>query len=295
MPSLAATIRPTSVETRLASKFLSLSLITSEISLVLIPTLLANSYEAARRRRNCCNRVATLASTSRSPYWSFNPPRMAGSTRTSRWISRPRRLESSSATRSRSFELSSTAVVTVARTRPAASSASRWNSSAMAPTSRTRSDSMRSFARLVASLPSNRSETMAMRCSVAMVGLVSARATSGSDNTALTWPRRRLHSPTWPSLSASSNTALAYRLAAAVATRHLLDGLVDQLAVLRVVERLADDLFRGGNHQVGDLAANRTHRLVPLGFDLFARSLDRALGLLFRFLPHLLPKLLRRF
>src|ERR1700730_15011389 len=38
MPSLVATMRPTSLATRLASKSLSRSLITSEISLVLMPT-----------------------------------------------------------------------------------------------------------------------------------------------------------------------------------------------------------------------------------------------------------------
>src|SRR5258708_34760147 len=38
MPSLVATIRPTSVATRLASKSFSRSLMTSEISFVLIPT-----------------------------------------------------------------------------------------------------------------------------------------------------------------------------------------------------------------------------------------------------------------
>src|SRR6059058_3582940 len=38
MPSPTATIRPTSADTRLASKSLSRSLMTSEISLVLIPT-----------------------------------------------------------------------------------------------------------------------------------------------------------------------------------------------------------------------------------------------------------------
>src|ERR1700716_4340767 len=212
---------------------------------------------------------------------------MAGSTRTSMWISRPRRLDSSSATRSRSFELSSTAVVTVARTRPAASSARRWKSSAIAPTSRMRFDSMRSFARLVASRPSNRSETRAIRCSVAIVGLVRTCATSGSDSTSRTCARRRPHSSTWPSPSASSKTALAYRLAAAVATHNLPDRLVDQLSVLVVVERLADDLFRRGHDQACDLVADRAHRLVPLRLDLLARGLDGALRLLFGFLPHL--------
>src|SRR6266568_4697493 len=40
MPSLVATMRPTSVATSVAPKFLSLSLMTSEISFVLIPNLL---------------------------------------------------------------------------------------------------------------------------------------------------------------------------------------------------------------------------------------------------------------
>src|SRR5216684_2532231 len=144
----------------------------------------ANSYEAARRRRNCCNRVETLASTRRSPYWSFNPPRIRGSTTRVIRISLPRRFDSSSATRSRSFGVSSTAVVTVARTRPAASSASRWNSSSIAPMSLTRFDSMSSFARFVASgsKTCGAPEISAIRCSVAIVGLVSTAATSGSRN-----------------------------------------------------------------------------------------------------------------
>src|SRR5258708_12652244 len=48
MPSLVATMRPTSVETRLASKSLSLCLITSEISLGSIDTrLLLRSFRQA--------------------------------------------------------------------------------------------------------------------------------------------------------------------------------------------------------------------------------------------------------
>src|SRR5579864_2370586 len=47
MPSLAATIRPTSADTRLASKSLSRSLMTSEISFVLMPTSLSISLRHA--------------------------------------------------------------------------------------------------------------------------------------------------------------------------------------------------------------------------------------------------------
>src|SRR5467141_721492 len=50
MPSPTATMRPTSADTRLASKSLSRSLMTSEISLVLIPThlLLGGRQTAAQ-------------------------------------------------------------------------------------------------------------------------------------------------------------------------------------------------------------------------------------------------------
>src|SRR6266566_4246236 len=153
---------------------------------------------------------------------------------------------------------------------------------------------MRSFARLVVSPPSNRFETRSIRCSLAIVGLVSTRATSGSDITSRTCARRWPHSSTLPSSLASSKIAFAYLLAAAVATRNLHDRLVDQLPVPVIVERLADDLFGRGDHQVCDLAAYRTHRLIPLGFDLLTCRLDRPLRFLFGFLPHLLPKLLRR-
>src|SRR5450756_23206 len=256
----------------------------------------ANSYEAARRRRNCCNRVATLASTRRSPYWSLRPPRIRGSTTTCRLISLPRRFDSSSATRSRSFGVSSTAVVTVARTRPAASSTSRWNSSSIAPTSRTRSDSMSSFARLVASSSNTcgEAETSAIRRSVAIVGLVSTAATSGSDSSSRTLAKRRPHSGTWPSCSASSKTAFAYRLAAAVATRNLTYSPVDQLPVLVIVERLADNLLRRRHDQVRHLAPHRLDRALPLGLDLFACGLDSSLRLVFSLLLELLAQLLTR-
>src|SRR6202521_4673353 len=211
-------------------------------------------------------------------------------------ISLPSRFDSSSSTRSRSLGESSTAVVTVARTRPAATSARRSNSSSTPATSRTRFDSMSSFARFVASgsRTCGASAMSAKRCSVAMVGLVSTDAISGSERSSRTEAMRRLHSSTWPSPSASSKTAFAYLLAAAVATRHLRYRAVDQLPVLGVVERLADDLLGGGHDKIRNFAAHRLDRTLALGLDLFLGGLDCSLRLLFCFLLELLTELLTR-
>src|SRR2546430_14273882 len=127
-----------------------------------------------------------------------------------------------------------------------------------------------------------------------MVGLVRTAATFGSSNSSRILARRRAHCSRSPSCWASSNTARAYRLAAAVATRDLLDRPLDQLPVLGIVERFADDLLGGGDDELRDLGPHRADGLVSLGFDLLARALDRALGLLVRLLPQLLPELLGR-
>src|ERR1700686_1837763 len=216
---------------------------------------------------------------------------MPASTTTCMRISLPSLRDSSSATRSRSAGVSSTAVVTVALTRPAASSASRSYSRSIPAISRTRFDSMTSLARLVVSR-SKRSDTSAMRCSVVIVGLVSTAATRESDITSRTCSRLRPHSSTLPSCWASSKTARAYLLAPAVPTRHLLDRPVDQLPVLGVIERFADDLLRRRHDKVRDLAARRLDGPFALRLDLLARGLDRAPRLVFGLLLQLLAQLL---
>src|SRR5258708_10912121 len=148
----------------------------------------------------------------------------------------------------------------------------------------TRFDSMTSFARFVASgsKTCGAPEISAVRCAVVIVGLVSTAATSGSKNDSRIDARRRPHSATWFSCTASSNTAFAYLLAAAVATRHLLNRLVDEPPVLVVVQRLADDLFGGRHDKSRDLVAHRLYRPLPLGLDLLAPRLALALPPLFR-------------
>src|SRR5258708_5364078 len=158
----------------------------------------------------------------------------------------------------------------------------------------TRFDSMTSFARFVASgsKTCGAPEISVIRCSVAIVGLVSTAATSGSKNDSRIDPRRRPHSSTWFSCTASSKTAFAFLLAAAVATRHLLNRLVDEPPVLVVVQRLADDLFGGRHDKARDLVAHGLYRPLPLGLALLARRLDRSLRLLFGLLLQLMAQLL---
>src|SRR5580700_773722 len=103
---------------------------------------------------------------------------------------------------------------------------------------------------------------------------------------------RRLHSSTLPCVSASSKTAFAYLLAAAVATRHLRYRPLDQLPVLSVVERLANHLLGGRHDKVRHFAAHRLDRPLALGLDLLLGGLDRSLRLVFRLLLELLAKLL---
>src|SRR5713226_8671689 len=155
---------------------------------------------------------------------------------------------------------------------------------------------MSSFARFVASgsKTCGAPETSAIRCSVGMVGLVNTDATCGSDINWRTAASRRPHSSTLRSCSASSKTAFAYRLAAAVATRHLRYRPVDKLLVLGVVERLADDLLGGGHDKVRNFAAHRLDRTLALGLDLFLCGIDGSLRLLFCFLLELLTELLTR-
>src|SRR5258705_11124514 len=138
---------------------------------------------------------------------------------------------------------------------------------------------MSSRARLVASGSSTcgARDTSAMRSSVAIVGLVSTAATPGSASRSRTASIRLPHSSTWPSAWASSKTALAYLLAAAVATGNLRDRTIDQLAVLGVVQGLADDLLGRGHDKLGDFAAHRLDGPLPLGFDLLAGGFDGAL------------------
>src|SRR6202165_5279806 len=97
--------------------------------------------------------------------------------------------------------------------------------------------------------------------------------------------------PGWPNLSVPSRATLP---AAAVATRHLRDRPVDQLPVLGVVERLADDFLGGGHDKVRNFAAHRLDRTLALGLDLFLSGLDCSLRLLFCFLLELLTELLTR-
>src|SRR5260370_24175265 len=160
----------------------------------------------------------------------------------------------------------------------------------------TRFDSMSSFARFVASgsKTCGAPEISTMRCSVAIVGLVSMAATSGSENDSRIEVRRRPQSSTWRSCSASSKTAFAYRLAAAVATGHLLDRLVDKLSVLGVIQRLAYDLLGCGHDQVRDFAAYGLHGALTLGLNVFPCGLDGPLRLLLGLLLQLLTQLLSR-
>src|SRR5437899_12266902 len=95
-----------------------------------------------------------------------------------------------------------------------------------------------------------------------MVGLVRTAATFGSSNSSRILARRRAHCSRSPSCWASSNTARAYRLAAAVATRDLLDRPLDQLPVLGIVERFADDLLGGGDHNLDEMGSYREQWMV---------------------------------
>src|SRR5438874_7254683 len=217
-----------------------------------------------------------------------------GSTTTLSRTSLSRRFDSCCWTRSRSARSSSIAVVTVALTRPAASSASRSNSSSIARASPIRFDSMRSLARLVPSGSSTcgADATRASRRSAGIVGLRKTAATSGSSNSSVTLASRRDHASISPAGWASSKMAFAYRLAAAVATRHFLDRALDQLLVLGSVERLPDHFLRRRNHQAGDLVARRLDRTLALGLDITSGALDEALVLGFGLLAELLPELL---
>src|SRR5467141_529915 len=104
----------------------------------------------------------------------------------------------------------------------------------------------------------------------------------------------RRQSSTRPSWTASSNTAVAYRLAAAVATRHLLDRLVDQLLVLRGVEGLADHLLGCGDDEAGNFAAHCLHCFQSLGLDLLASRFEQTSRLVLGLPLQLLAELLRR-
>src|SRR5487761_1042581 len=190
------------------------------------------------------------------------------------------------ATLSRSAWSSSTAVVTVARTRPAAASASASNSSAMPAICLTRFDSISSRARLVA-CGSNTwgvSEMSSMRRPTGIVGLVRTAATAGSDSRSRTVARRWPHSSICRSSVARSKTARAYRLAAAVATSHLGYRSLDELLVLSRVEGLADDFLSRRHDEARNLIAHRLDRL--------ASGCRKTFGLLFRFLLELLAQLL---
>src|SRR5256885_7753710 len=111
-----------------------------------------------------------------------------------------------------------------------------------------------------------------------------------TSRSAATWARQ---SSTRPSSLASSKAARAYLLAAAVATRHLRDRLLDQLLVLLSVERLPDHLLGRGHHEVRHLVAHRLDRLVSFGVDGLAGGLGDPLRLLLRLLFHLDAQLLR--
>src|SRR4029077_19250248 len=123
-----------------------------------------------------------------------------------------------------------------------------------------------------------------MRRAAGRVGFRSTCATPGSPMSSVIATRWRRHSSTRPSSRASSKTALAYLLAAAVATRNLLNGLVDELLVLGQVERPADALLGSGHDQARHLAAHRLDRLHPVRLNFLARRLDQPLGLLFSLL-----------
>src|SRR5205823_6922194 len=99
--------------------------------------------------------------------------------------------------------------------------------------------------------------TRASRCSVAIVGLLSTAATSGSANSSRILTRRCDHASTSPSCCASSKIARAYRLAAAVATGDLLDRTLDQPSVLGLIQGLADDFLGRSNHKPRDLILGR--------------------------------------
>src|SRR5467141_3772499 len=160
-----------------------------------------------------------------------------------------------------------------------------------------RPDSISSLARLVASASNTCGglEMRASRSSAGIVGLLSTAATFGSANSSAISARRRLHSSSLPSCWASSNTAFAYRLALAVATRNFLNRPLDQLPMLGLIECLADDFLGGGDDQCRHLAPGRLERTLTLGLDVFSSRLGNASCVLFGFLPHVLPQLLTRF
>src|SRR5579864_5849756 len=132
----------------------------------------------------------------------------------------------------------------------------------------------------------------AMRSATAMVGLVTTTATSSLDSKSRTSAMRRPHSATSPSCRASSNTALAYRLAAAVATRNLRYRPVDELALLVIVKRLADYLLGRRHDQLCYLLTYGAHGLFPLRSYLLAGCFNGPPRFLLRLLPQLLAQLL---
>src|SRR5438093_2826632 len=97
-----------------------------------------------------------------------------------------------------------------------------------------------------------------------------------------------------PSCCASSKTALAYLLAAAVGTRHLLNRVLDQPPVFRIVEPLADDLFGRVHHERRHLCPHRLDRLLALRVDFLACRLGDAPRLFLCLLPQVLTGLLAR-
>src|SRR5205807_1923278 len=97
--------------------------------------------------------------------------------------------------------------------------------------------------------------------------------------------------PGWPNISVASR---ATPPAAAVATRDLLDRLVDQVAVLGHVQRLADHLLSRGHDQARHLAAHRLKRAVALGLDLLAGRLGDAPRILLSLLLQFSSKLFTR-
>src|SRR5207245_9735770 len=125
-----------------------------------------------------------------------------------------------------------------------------------------------------------------------MVGLVRTAATFGSSNSSRILARRRAHCSRSPACWASSNTAFAYRLAAAVATRDLLNSPVDELFVLAIVERFADHLFRSHDHQSGQFVTRRLKRTLAFNLDLFPSRLGDPSRLLLGLLLGVLPRLL---
>src|SRR5207245_4858138 len=80
----------------------------------------------------------------------------------------------------------------------------------------------------------------------------------------------------------------------AVATRDLLDCLLNELLVLGQVERLADDLLGGCDDQSRDLAPNGLNRLQPLSIYFLERGLADPPGLVLCFLLELLADLFGR-